>query len=155
MHSVAPEPVSRSQSHLHDHLWLMASRIASVNSTVLITNGLSFAIQAALFLVIGSFADYGRWRPYITIVFTILTWAVSFAWLGVQSPEKSALPIAISYSVSLTWFPPQMADRNRALYRWVDWLPILFDLLDRSFPRASKRLAGIEGERREIEDWRD
>jgi hypothetical protein len=50
---------------------------------------------------------------------------------------------------------PQMADRNRALYRWVDWLPILFDILDCSFPRASKRSAGTEGERREIEDWRD
>lgn len=69
-------------------VWLTASPILSVNSTVLITNGLSFAIQAVLFLLIGSFADYGTWRPWITIVFTILTWAVSFAWLGVQSPEK-------------------------------------------------------------------
>jgi hypothetical protein len=48
-----------------------------------------------------------------------------------------------------------MADRNRAIYRWFDRLPILFDLLDCSFPGTSKRLAGIEGERREIEDWRD
>ncbi|KAG7571295.1 hypothetical protein FFLO_00807 [Filobasidium floriforme] len=82
----------------------------TINSTVLITNGLSFAIQAALFLVIGSFADYGRWRPYITIVFTILTWAVSFAWLGVQSPEKwqigTGLYIVglIGYQFSLTFW---------------------------------------------------
>lgn len=133
----------------------MAPRISLVNSTVLITNGLSFAIQAALFLLIGSFADYGTWRPYITIVFTILTWAVSFAWLGVQSAEKSALAIAILYPVWLIWLPLQMANRNRALYRWTDRLSILFDVLDRSFPGASKRLARTEGERREIKDWRD
>jgi hypothetical protein len=50
---------------------------------------------------------------------------------------------------------PQVADRNRAIYRWFDRLPILFDILDCSFPRASKRFAGTEGERREIKDWRD
>lgn len=34
----------------------------AVNSIVLITNGISFAIQAVLFLMIGAWADYGRWR---------------------------------------------------------------------------------------------
>ncbi|GJJ08365.1 hypothetical protein Clacol_002579 [Clathrus columnatus] len=55
---------------------------------VLVTNGISFAIQAALFLFIGAWADYGRWRPNITIAFTLLAVAVSFAWLGASDPTK-------------------------------------------------------------------
>lgn len=60
----------------------------AVNSIVLITNGLSFALQAVLFLLVGSFADYGVWRPHITTAFTVLGIAVSFAWLGVETPDK-------------------------------------------------------------------
>ncbi len=59
-----------------------------VNSIVLITNGLSFAFQAVLFLAVGSLADYGVWRPHITTAFTVLTWAVSFGWLGVETASK-------------------------------------------------------------------
>ena len=33
-----------------------------VNSIVLLTNGISFAIQAVLLLMIGAWADYGTWR---------------------------------------------------------------------------------------------
>jgi hypothetical protein len=59
-----------------------------VNSIVLITNGLSFAFQAVLFLAVGSLADYGVWRPHITTAFTMLAWGVSFGWLGVEDPSK-------------------------------------------------------------------
>ncbi|WVQ66630.1 uncharacterized protein L199_004815 [Kwoniella botswanensis] len=82
----------------------------SVNSIVLITNGLSFAFQAVIFLIVGSFADYGVWRPHITTGFTILTWAVSFAWLGVEKPSKwqagTALYILglIGYQGALTFW---------------------------------------------------
>ena len=73
-------------------LILMADNISLntylVNSIVLITNGISFAIQAVLFLIIGAWADYGRWRPNITIFFTVLAVAVSFAWLGVEDASK-------------------------------------------------------------------
>jgi len=54
----------------------------------LITNGLSFALQAVLFLAVGSLADYGVWRPHITTAFTVLGWGVSFGWLGVMTPDK-------------------------------------------------------------------
>lgn len=33
-------------------------------------------------------ADYGTWRPGITTAFTVLAWAVSFGWLGVQDASK-------------------------------------------------------------------
>ena len=34
----------------------------AVNSIVLLTNGISFALQAVVLLVIGAWADYGKWR---------------------------------------------------------------------------------------------
>jgi hypothetical protein len=36
--------------------------LSVVNSIVLLTNGISFAIQAVLLLMIGAWADYGTWR---------------------------------------------------------------------------------------------
>ena len=69
----------------HHERW---THLIPVNSIVLITNGLSFAIQAVLFLTVGSLADYGVWRPHITTAFTLLGWGVSFGWLGVMTPDK-------------------------------------------------------------------
>jgi MFS-type transporter involved in bile tolerance (Atg22 family) len=34
----------------------------TVESVVLLTNGISFALQAVLLLFIGAWADYGTWR---------------------------------------------------------------------------------------------
>jgi len=42
-------------------------RDRTINSIVLLANGISFAIQVVLFLILGSFADYGTWRPWILI----------------------------------------------------------------------------------------
>lgn len=62
---------------------------------MLITNGISFAIQAALFIIIGAWADYETWRPNITIFFTALGVAVSFAWLGVEDASKWKAGVAL------------------------------------------------------------
>lgn len=59
-----------------------------INSIVLVTNGISFAIQVVLFLFLGSYADYGTWRRWILIVFTVASIAISFAWLGCEDPDK-------------------------------------------------------------------
>lgn len=40
--------------------------LCAVNSIILLTNGISFAIQAILLLVIGAWADYGTWRYALT-----------------------------------------------------------------------------------------
>ena len=88
--------------------------ILTVNSIVLLTNGISFALQAAVLLVVGAWADYGSWRyayssaesaqlsmtrrvcrPNITIFFTILAVAVSFAWLGVEDPSRWQAGVAL------------------------------------------------------------
>ena len=63
--------------------------------TIAIIKGIAFAIQAFLFLFIGAWADYGTWRPNITIAFTILAVAVSFGWLGVEDPSQWKTGVAL------------------------------------------------------------
>nr|GAT54597.1 predicted protein [Mycena chlorophos] len=70
-------------------------RVRDINSIVLMTNGISFALQAVLLLVIGAWADYGTSRPNITIFFTILAVAVSFAWLGVEDASQWRAGVAL------------------------------------------------------------
>ncbi|KAJ6561993.1 autophagy-related protein 22-like protein [Mycena capillaripes] len=85
-------------------------RVRDINSIVLMTNGISFAIQAVLLLIIGAWADYGTSRPNITIFFTILAVAVSFAWLGVEDPGKWQSGVVlyilglITYQCALTFW---------------------------------------------------
>ncbi|KAF7312596.1 Autophagy-related protein [Mycena indigotica] len=85
-------------------------RVRDINSIVLMTNGISFALQAVLLLIIGAWADYGTSRPNITIFFTILAVAVSFAWLGVEDPSQWRAGVAlyilglITYQCSLTFW---------------------------------------------------
>ncbi|OCH88576.1 MFS general substrate transporter [Obba rivulosa] len=85
-------------------------RVRDVNSIVLLTNGISFAVQAVVLLLIGAWADYGTWRPNITIFFTILAVAVSFAWLGVEDPSKWQAGVVlymlglITYQCALTFW---------------------------------------------------
>jgi MFS-type transporter involved in bile tolerance (Atg22 family) len=77
---------------------------------VLLPDGISFAIQAFIFLVLGTFADFGHWRPYILTVSTIITIAVSFAWLGVEEAYKWKIGIGlyivglVGYQTSLTFW---------------------------------------------------
>ena len=48
----------RLSRHSSDRL----SPVTTVNSIVLLTNGISFALQAVVLLTIGAWADYGTWR---------------------------------------------------------------------------------------------
>ena len=63
-------------------------RQRNVNSIVLLSNGISFSIQVLFFLVLGSFADFGTWRPWILIVQTAIGIAIGFGWLGVHTPDQ-------------------------------------------------------------------
>lgn len=60
----------------------------TINSIVLVANGISFAIQIVLFLIIGSYADFGRSRPNILIVLSIVAFGIGFGWMGVHTPDK-------------------------------------------------------------------
>lgn len=57
----------------------------TINSVILLCNGISFAIQTVLFLIIGSYADFGTFRPNILIVLSIVAWGVGFGWWVVLS----------------------------------------------------------------------
>lgn len=87
----------------------------SVNSLVLIGNGIAFAIQVVLLLVLGSFADFGRWRPLILMAWTAVSiilgcippafhradqWRGAF-WLAVWS----IIAYNITYTFYLAIFP--------------------------------------------------
>ena len=82
----------------------------SINSIVLLANGISFAIQCMLFLIIGSYADFGNWRPNILIVASLVAYAIGFGWLGVADPAKWRQGVAlymvglIAYQTCLTFW---------------------------------------------------
>ncbi|KUJ16843.1 uncharacterized protein LY89DRAFT_669291 [Mollisia scopiformis] len=48
----------------------------------------SFALQIVVFLFLGSFADFGTWRPNILIVLSLVAWGIGFGWLGVHDASK-------------------------------------------------------------------
>ncbi|KAF7163150.1 hypothetical protein CNMCM5623_008220 [Aspergillus felis] len=87
-----------------------AGRQRSINSIVLLSNGISFAIQIVVFLVIGSFADFGTWRPNILIVLSVIAYAIGFGWLGVHTQEKWHVGVGlyivglIAYQTTLTFW---------------------------------------------------
>lgn len=60
----------------------------TVNEIVLLCNGISFAIQAVLFLVIGSYADFGNFRPWILTFWSVVCFAIGFGWLGIHEADK-------------------------------------------------------------------
>lgn len=78
-----PQPCGSGDCYL-----TFAGTPQSINSIVLKANGISFALQCVLFFFIGSFADYGRWRPWILITWTVVSWVVGFGWLGVHDSSK-------------------------------------------------------------------
>ncbi|GMK57443.1 hypothetical protein CspeluHIS016_0402770 [Cutaneotrichosporon spelunceum] len=104
------------QCHLH-----IFGAERNIHSIVLVTNAISFGFQGAVFLVLGSMADYGSWRPHIVTIATVIGWGACFGWLGVMSPPRwragTVLYIwgIMAYHVALTFwtaaFPALARDR--------------------------------------------
>ena len=63
-----------------------------------------------IFLVIGSFADFGTWRPNILITLSIIAYAIGFGWLGVHTADKWHVGVGlyivglIAYQTTLTFW---------------------------------------------------
>lgn len=82
----------------------------TINSIVLVANGISFAIQIVLFLIIGSYADFGRSRPNILIVLSIVAFGIGFGWMGVHTSDKWRVAAGmyivglIAYQTTLTFW---------------------------------------------------
>jgi MFS-type transporter involved in bile tolerance (Atg22 family) len=85
-------------------------RTRSINSIVLLSNGISFALQVVIFLILGSFADFGSWRPNILIVLSIIAFGIGFGWLGVHTEDKWHVGVGlyivglIAYQTTVTFW---------------------------------------------------
>lgn len=81
-----------------------------VNSIVLLANGISFALQAVLFLLIGAWADFGTGRRWVLVIWSLVAYAIGFAWLGVHDPSKWQIAAGlyivglIAYQLTLTYW---------------------------------------------------
>lgn len=99
-----------SQAAPESGLLEFAGRLRDVNSIVLLANGISFALQAALFLIIGAYADFGTGRRWILVVWSLIAYGIGFGWLGVHRPEqwKTATGLyivgLIAYQLTLTYW---------------------------------------------------
>ncbi|KAI9738152.1 MAG: hypothetical protein M1818_005581 [Claussenomyces sp. TS43310] len=82
--------------------WGGGNRTKEYTSVVLIATGLTFVSQALLFLGVGSLADYGNWNPWVVRIFSVLSWAIEFGFLGVKTADKwrSAMALYILSSVT-------------------------------------------------------
>lgn len=101
-----------------------AGRDRTINSIVLLSNGISFAIQVVIFLIIGSYADFGSSRPNILIVLSIVAFCIGFGWLGVHTANKWEVAAGmyivglIAYQTTLTFWTaafPGLARNTAAL----------------------------------------
>lgn len=99
-----------SQAAGDSNFLYFAGRLRTVNSIVLLSNGISFAIQCVLFLILGSYADFGSWRPYILIAQSLVAWGIGFGWLGVHTENKWQVGCGlyivglIAYQTTLTYW---------------------------------------------------
>lgn len=101
-------------------------RDRTVNSIVLLCNGISFAIQVVLFLMLGSLADYGSWRPWILFFWTMVAFGLGFGWLGVHTSDKWPVAVGlymvglIAYQMCITFWSaafPGLARNTREMRR--------------------------------------
>ncbi|KAH6898061.1 autophagy-related protein 22-like protein [Thelonectria olida] len=99
-----------SQAAPESGLLNFVGRRRDVNSIVLLANGISFAIQAVLFLVIGAYADFGTGRRWVLVFWSLVAFGLGFGWLAVHEPSKwqvgAGLYMAglIAYQLTLTYW---------------------------------------------------
>ncbi|TQV96993.1 autophagy protein (Atg22) [Cordyceps javanica] len=80
-----------------------AGRGRDTNSVVLLCNGVAFAIQTGLFLIIGAYADFGTGRRWLLLGTSILAYAVGFAWIGVHEAGQWKIAAALYMAGSITY----------------------------------------------------
>ena len=92
-----------------------------VNSIVLLTNGINFAVQAVLLVTIGAWADYGTWRCAGATVGP----SIGAEWTPTVQKQTKYLDF-VYHSVAgrlvcMAWRsrPIAMASRRRSVYAWL------------------------------------
>ena len=92
---------------------------------MLLCNGISFAIQIVIFLILGSYADFGTFRPWSLVGLSLVAWGSGFGWLGVHREQDWQTGLGlyivglIAYQLCLTYWTaafPGLA-RNTAVIR--------------------------------------
>ncbi|KAG9548069.1 hypothetical protein KCU97_g20530, partial [Aureobasidium melanogenum] len=89
----------------------------TINSIVLLSNGISFAIQVVLFLILGAYADFGTLRSKILIGLSIIAYAIGFGWLGVHTADKWQIGTGL-YILTLSFWAaafPSLARNTREI----------------------------------------
>ncbi|KAI9736358.1 MAG: hypothetical protein M1834_001244 [Cirrosporium novae-zelandiae] len=84
--------------------WGGGNKTKPYSSVVLIASGLTFVSQAVLFIGVGSLADYGNWNPWVVRVFSVLSWAFEFGFLGVKTPSKWRTAMALYILSGVTFW---------------------------------------------------
>lgn len=101
-----------------------AGSARTTNSIILLCNGISFAIQIAVLLVIGAYADFGSFRPNILIALSVVAFGIGFGWLGVHEQDQWQTGLGlyivglIAYQLCLTYWTaafPGLARNTREL----------------------------------------
>ncbi|KAK4496462.1 hypothetical protein PRZ48_012442 [Zasmidium cellare] len=67
----------------------------STTSFILYMNGIIFAVQIFLLICLGPYSDYGNWRPWILIAWTVVGIVVSFVFLAADTPQAWQLSAAM------------------------------------------------------------
>jgi len=75
--------------------WGGGDKTKEYTSVILIATGLTFLVQAIVFIGIGSLADFGNWNPWVVRGFSVLCWAFEFGFLGVTTPDKWRIAMAL------------------------------------------------------------
>lgn len=75
--------------------------VRTIDTVVLISQGIGFALQTVVFLCLGALADYGSWGSMILIVLSFLSWGAQFGFLGVHDGSKYKAAFALSILSSL------------------------------------------------------
>ncbi|OAA38895.1 Major facilitator superfamily domain, general substrate transporter [Metarhizium rileyi] len=98
-----------SQAAVDSKLYF-AGRERDVNSIVLLCNGISFAIQIVLFLLIGGYADFGTGRKWILLTWSLIAYAVGYGWIAVHGAERWKAGVGlymmglISFQITTTYW---------------------------------------------------
>ncbi|KAF2209543.1 hypothetical protein CERZMDRAFT_113872 [Cercospora zeae-maydis SCOH1-5] len=107
----------------NDIVFFAGSR-RTINSAILLCNGISFAIQVVIFLILGAYADFGTFRPNILIVLSIVAWGIGFGWLGVHTVDDWQIGLGLyiigllAYQLALTFWTaafPGLARNTREI----------------------------------------
>lgn len=59
-----------------------------INSMLLDVTGILFASQLVALVVLGPYADYGNWRPWIMIIGETILYIMQFSMCGIQRSSQ-------------------------------------------------------------------